>query len=119
MAKRYKTTKLGKRKWYELDPKKHGISGLSPYMPKPRKQDRRAKAWEGYSVVFFPQYRLGWKAHIGYHDTLQHMSQTPEAARVRFADKIGGDKSPAQKWKNYYRAGHRVRKIKIIDMGPA
>lgn len=114
-----KTIKIGKKKWYELDPKKHGVAGIQPYMPKPRKEDRRARSWEGYAVIFFPQYDIGFKAIVGFHDTDSTISQTPEAARVRFADSIGGKDSPDKKWATYYKAGHRVRRIKIIDLGPA
>lgn len=116
---RPKVHKIGKRKWYELDPKKHGVGGLSPYMPKPRKQDRRAKPWEGYAVIFFPQYKIGFKAEIGMMSTEETLSQTPEAARVKYADRIGGPEHPAKKWAHYHKAGHRVRRIRIVDLGPA
>lgn len=106
-------------KWYELDPKKHGIGGLTPRMPKPRKQDRRALPWEGFAVVFFPQYDVGFKAEIHFMGCENTMSQTPEAARVRFADSIGGNEHPAKKWREYHKAGHRVRRVRIIDLGPA
>jgi len=105
-------------KWYTLDPKKHGAGGITKRMPKPRKQDNRARAWEGYAVVFFPQYEIGFKATVGFHQTLDTLSQTPEAARVRFADNIGGAESPDVKWKEYHKAGHRVRKVRVIDLGP-
>jgi hypothetical protein len=114
-----KTVMIGKKKWYELDPRKHGVGGIQPHMPKPRKEDRRAKSWEGYAVVFFPQYDIGWKATVSFHSTLGTLSQTPEAARVRYADNIGGPDSPDKKWAQYHHAGHRVRRIKIIDLGPA
>lgn len=110
-----------KRKWYTLDPKKHGVGGLTLKNPgmKPRKEDKKAKAWEGYAVVFFPQYELGFKASIGFHDTNRTLSQTAEAARVKYSDHIGGNESPDEKWKTYHKAGHRVRKVRIIDLGPA
>lgn len=108
-----------KHYWYELDPKRHGIAGLSKTFPKKRKQDRRAKPMEGYAVVFFPQYKLGWKAQMGFCDTEETISQTAEAARVKYADRIGGKDHPAKKWEEYHAAGHRVRRIRIIDLGPA
>lgn len=114
-----KTVKIGKRKWYELDPKKHGIGGITPHMPKPRKQDRRAKRMDAYAVIFFPQYKLGFRATIDFLATHETISQTPEAARVKFADRIGGPGHPAQKWRDFHKAGHRVRRIRIIDLGPA
>ncbi len=111
--------KIDKRHWYELDPEKHGVGGLSPHMPKLRKEDRRARPLEGYAVIFFPQYNIGWKAQIWYNEVQETLSQTPEAARVRYADHIGGKEHPAKKWAKYHKAGHRVRRVKIIDMGPA
>jgi hypothetical protein len=106
-------------KWYELDFKKHGIGGLTTTKPKRRKEDRRAKSWEGYAVVFFPQVELSFKAQVGFMGTVETLSQTAEAARVKYADKIGGPDSPDKKWTEYQVAGHRVRRVKIIDMGPA
>lgn len=108
-----------KTKWYKLDPKKHGVAGLSRFPAPRKKEDKRATSWEGYGVVFFPQYKIGFNAAVGFHGTEKTLSQTAEAARVRFADGIGGKGSPDEKWKTYHHAGHRVRKIKIIDMGPA
>lgn len=114
-----KAHKIGKRKWYKLDPKKHGVAGLSPHTPKRRKEDRRAAPWEGYAVIFFPQYEIGQKAAVGFYGTAATLSQTAEAARVKFADSIGGKESPDKKWAEYHKAGHRVRRIKIVDLGPA
>lgn len=113
-----KTVKIGKKKWYELDPKKHGVAGLQPHMPKPRKEDRRATSWEGYAVIFFPQYQIRMKADVGFRNTNETLSQTPEAARVKFADCIGGPDSPDKKWLTYHKAGHRVRRIRVTDLGP-
>ena len=107
-----------KTKWYEMDPKKHGMAGLSKFPIKPRKQDHRAKPWYGYAVILFPQYELGWKATIGFHGTQETLSQSAEGARVKYADRIGGKESPDKKWARYHNAGHRVRKVKIIDLGP-
>lgn len=88
-------------------------------LPKKRKQDVRAKPWEGYAVIFFPQYELGFKATVGFHQTSETLSQTPEAARVKYADRVGGVDSPDKKWERYYGAGHRVRRVRIVDLGPA
>ena len=119
MAKKLKVHKIGRKKWYELDDKKHGIAGLLPHFPKPRKQDRRAIPMDAYAVIFFPRYKFGWKATIGFMNIEETISQTPEAARVRYADRIGGKESPDKKWKEYHKAGHMVRRIRIIDLGPA
>lgn len=119
-SKRAKPVMIGKKKWYELDHKIHGIGGLSPKYPKRRKQDRRAKAWEGYAVIFFPQYEMsGMRAEVGFLETQETLSQTAEAARIKYADRIGGTGNPDKKWEEYNKAGHRVRRVRIIDLGPA
>lgn len=119
-ARRTKTTALPvKRKWYHLDPKKHGLGGVTHLKPVKRKPDRRASPWEGYAVIFFPQYKVGFKAQVGFQSTNDTLSQTAEAARVRFADNIGGEGSPDLKWAEYHLAGHRVRRVRIVDLGPA
>jgi len=121
-AKKFKLNrvfKIGRKKWYEMDPKVTWVAGLSPTKLKRRKEDRRASPWEGYAVIFFPQYNIGWKASVGFQGLSETLSQTPEAARIRFADNIGGNDHPDKKWKDFHKAGHRVRRVRIIDLGPA
>ena len=43
------------RKWYPLNPKKHGIGGLLGKPFYTREQDRRASPDEFFAVVFFPK----------------------------------------------------------------
>ena len=114
-----RVVKVGRKKWYEMDPKVTWVAGLSPTRLKRRKEDRRAAPWEGYAVIFFPQYNIGIKASVGFSSTEETLSQTAEAARVKFADRIGGKDHPDKKWKGYHKAGHRVRRVRIIDLGPA
>lgn len=118
-SEKLKKPRASRHKWYELDPKKHGVGGLIHLKPTPRTEDRRAKSWEGYAVIFFPQYKIGWKAQVGFNETEETLSQTAEAARIKYADRIGGAEKPDKKWKDYHRAGHRVRRVRIIDLGPA
>ena len=111
--------KSGGKKLYGLDHKKHGIGGVVTGYPKKRKEDKLATHLEGYAVVFFPQYKLNFRASIWDQNILETLSKTPETAIVKFCDRIGGKKTLKQKWKQYSEAGHRVRKVKIIDMGKA
>ena len=106
-------------KLHELNHKVHGVSGLTYTEPKPRAQDSRAEPWEGYAVVFFPKYDLGFKAQIGFISTIETLSQTAEAARIKFTDHIGGKEDPNKKWTDYHAAGHCIRKVRIIDLGDA
>lgn len=84
-----------------------------------RKQDRRALPYEAYAVVFFPKITNFMKARIGFYGLAETLAKTPEAAIVKFIDRIGGDEPDKKKWKHYHQAGHRVRKIKITDLGDA
>lgn len=104
-----------KQKYYELDAKKHGVGGLITIRPTRRKQDKRALATEFYAVVFFPKINGIGKAEIDFWDLHDTLSQSPEAARVRFMDKI----RQGEKWEDYANAGHRIRRVKITDLGDA
>ena len=77
--KQNRVVKIGRKKWYEMDPDLTGVAGLSPTTLKRRKEDRRAQPWEGYAVIFFPQYNIGMKATIGFLGTEETLSQTAEA----------------------------------------
>ncbi len=103
-----------RREWAWLDPKKHGIGGAVPAPLRYRKQDRRAIGDTGYAVVFFPRIHGIGKAalHMYLRETLSH---SPEAAVSKFMDRI----ARSETWKTYYTAGHRVRKIKLVDLGDA
>lgn len=101
-------------KLYALDVKKHGVGGLLRHPPRYRKQDKRAKSFECFAVVFFPRVRGLWRAAI-YQDVFDKLAQTPAAARAKFLDGL----APLQSWRQYHRAGHRIRRIKITDLGDA
>ena len=92
-----------------------GPGGIVTRKPRRRIQDKRAKSVEGYAVVFFPKITGIGKAHIGWGGIPRALAQTPEAAIVKFMDGIARN----EKWPTYQHAGHRVRKIKILDMGDA
>lgn len=102
-------------KLHMLDRKKHGIGGATYKFPAPRKQDKRAKSEEYYVVAFFPKFQFGMKASIGFFDLRSTISASPDAAVVRFMDGI----RQGEKWSDYAKAGHRVRKVRVVDLGDA
>jgi hypothetical protein len=102
-------------KFYPLSHKKHGVGGITLTKPAPRKQDRRARPGEYYSVVFFPKFKGLWPAAIHHYDVNGTISQSPEAARIKFMDRI----AKGETWAKYSKAGWRIRKIKIVDLGDA
>lgn len=111
-----KITKLNKDGlWGIHDPK--GIGGVvrSKYRPKLRKQDKEFEAIDLYAVVFFPRLDHLGPATPYFHDLNNKLAQTPEAAIAKFMDGM----APGQNWEDYKRAGHKVRKIRISDGGPA
>lgn len=92
--------------------------GVTYNPPKPQAQDRRAKSAEMYVVAFFPKIKLGgkrWRAEIGFYNLRESLSQTPETAIAKYMDHI----AKGEKWETYAHAGHRVRKIRIVDLGDA
>lgn len=100
------------RKFYELvhPGAPHGIVLTEPKL---REQDKEALPEEGYIVVFFPKIDCLGPAQIGFLN--RTLSQSAEAARVKFMDRI----VPGQTWETYAHAGHRVRRVRIIDLGDA
>lgn len=101
------------RKIYGLDPKKHGIGGALLTKPTRRKQDRRAKPLDGYAVVFFPKINGIGPASIWHSSSVETISQTPATAIAKHMDGI----LKGETWATYQRAGWRVRKIRITDLG--
>ena len=87
--------------------------GLLLRKPRARKQARRAKSAEMFAVIFFPKITGIMNAQVGFYNL--RLSQTPEAARVKFMDDI----KKGEKWATYADAGHRVRRVRIIDLGDA
>lgn len=100
---------------YQLHPDGGGPGGVVLRKPRPRKQDRRAQSAEMYAVIFFPKITGIGKAHVHFYGVHESLAQSPEAAKVKFMDRI----RKGEKWETYAQAGHRVRKIKIVDMGDA
>lgn len=109
-----------KMKFYKLDAKKHGIGGSTPNPLGVRvPEDKKAKPADFYAVVFFPQYEgvkktLG-KAQVDFWGIEETLANSPEAAKVKFMDGM----QQGEKWSTYQKSGHRVRKIRISDLGNA
>lgn len=110
-----KKRKRWRRKFWELDAKRDGVGGATYTKPKRRKQDRRAKSCEGYAVIFFPKITGLWRARVDMMSLAETFSQSPNAAKVKFLDSI----AKGCTWAEYARAGHRIRKVRITDMGDA
>ncbi len=89
--------------------------GLVLRKPRKRKQAKRAKSAEMYAVVFFPKITGIGPAHVDFYGVRTTLANSPEAAKVLFMDRI----AKGEKWKRYAEAGHRVRKIKVLDLGDA
>lgn len=100
---------------YPLDVKKHGIGGALTVPLERRKQDRIAEAAEGYAVVFFPKYHGIGKAQVNFFGLDRSLSRSPEAAKIKFMDGM----KPGEKWETYHRGGHRIRKVRVVDLGDA
>lgn len=74
-----------------------------------------ALSHEGYAVVFFPRITGIGEATLGFPTVWETLSQTSEAAIAKFLDRI----AKGQTWETYADAGHKVRKVRIDDMGDA
>jgi hypothetical protein len=103
------------RKFYPLDHKKHGVGGVVMKPFKPRKQDRRAKPAEFFCVVFFPTITQIGNASLAYPRIYDTFAQTSETAKAKFLDNM----AKGEKWDNYHKAGHRIRRVRISDLGDA
>lgn len=106
---------MKKPKFYSLDSKRHGVGGVITTKPRRRAQDKRAKAESYFAVVFFPKIEGIGRARLSYHRVLSTLSGSAEAAKMKFMDGI----ARGEKWETYARAGHRVRRIKLSDLGDA
>jgi len=86
-------------------------------LSQPVRKTKRAKPLEGYVVAFFMLPEVGKREPLILpHTVRETLSTTPQMARLKWCDNVhGGTKS----WRSYARAGHRIRKIKIIDLGDA
>lgn len=97
-----------------LSAKKHGMGGLIKGKLRPRKQDRRAKPFEAYAVIFFPTIQ-GIGPACMYQGVFETLAQRPETAKAKWLDTV----HKSVRWADYHKAGHRIRKVKIIDLGDA
>ena len=116
MAKAKRTSKKAMpedTKFYELV-HPGAPSGIVLRKPRMRKQDKRAKSCEMYTVVFFPKITGIGTAQVSFYG-LETLSQSPEAAKAKFMDRI----AKSETWKTYAHAGHRVRRVKVLDLGDA
>lgn len=102
-------------RFYELHPDGGGPRGLVTFKPKRRKQDRRAKPIEMFAVIFFPKISGIGKATMYFYAVDGTLAQSPEAARVKFMDRI----KQGEKWETYAEAGNRIRRVRLIDLGDA
>ena len=89
--------------------------GIVTEEPKFKEQDAEAAPMDGYAVVFFPKITVVGNASLDYPRVKDTLSQTPEAAIAKFMDEL----AKSCKWETYHDAGHRVRKVRIIDLGDA
>ena len=66
-------------------------------------------------MIFFPKITGLMKASVDFYGLHKTLSQSPEAAIAKFMDSI----KQGETWDTYQDAGHRVRKVKISDLGDA
>lgn len=90
-----------------------GPGGFMMKKPRIRKQDKRFKSAEFYAVVFFPKITGIGKASASWPKTINSLSNSPQAAIAKFLDGI----KKGETWETYEDAGHRVRRVKIMDLG--
>lgn len=91
--------------------------GISLKRPRPRlrKQDKRALPVDMYAVVFFPKITTMGRASVSFYGVNGTLATSPQTAIAKFMDST----AKGQKWRTYQNAGHRVRKIRVVDMGDA
>ena len=102
------------KKYYQLI-HPGGPGGIVLEEPKLQEQDKEALPVEYYAIAFFPKITGLGQATLGWPNTRETIARTPEAAITKFMDKLHKDCT----WEQYHDAGHRVRKIRIIDLGDA
>lgn len=109
---------MAKKKYYGIR-SKYGVGGVVLGKPVRVAQDKRAKPGHGYAAVFFPKIKQIGPACIWTRTLVETFSQTKAAAIVKYVDGVGRRKgeSKAAVWEQYHRAGWRIRKVKITDMG--
>ncbi len=92
-----------------------GPGGLVLEKPEMREQDEKFESDDFYAVVFFPKITGIGNACLHYTALTETLANSPEAARVKFMDRI----AKKEKWETYVDAGHKIRRIQIIDLGDA
>ena len=107
---------VGKTKFYPIR-NKRGMGGYITTKPKRQKQDRRFSPGAFYVVAFFPKLTGIGKARLWKHTLVETLSCSREAAIAKFMDRGISDKF--ETWENYRRAGWKVRRIRVSDLGPA
>jgi hypothetical protein len=92
-----------------------GPGGIVTEEPRFREQDETAAPTELYAVVFFPKITGIGDASIAWPAVKRTLAQTPHAAVVKFMDGI----AKSERWETYQDAGHRIRKVRLVDLGDA
>ena len=104
-----------KEKYTALDHKEHGVGGVIRGELRYRDQDREFVPGVMYAVVFFPKIEgIGKATWHGIHD-VGTLARTPELAISKFMERI----TESETWETYHKAGHRVRRVRIADLGDA
>ena len=101
-------------KFYELV-HPGGPRGYVLKKPRRQKQDKKFEPGTFYAVIFFPKITGIGKASANWPRVMETLSQSPEAAISKFMDGI----KQGETWETYQDAGHRVRQVKISDLGDA
>lgn len=102
------------RKFYELV-HPGGPRGLVLEEPKMQEQDKEFEPGVFYAVIFFPKITGIGKATGQWPRIMDTLSNSPEAAKTKFMDGI----SKHESWQTYVDAGHKIRRVKITDLGDA
>lgn len=106
---------MGDKDFTKLDATTHGIGGAIQGGVEPREQDATATELTGYAVVFFPKFTKIGPAAICRSFVTETFSQTADAAKVKFMDRIAAGET----WETYEAAGWKVRRVKFSDDGQA
>jgi hypothetical protein len=91
-----------------------GPVGVVKEKPNMKEQDSEFEPAVFYAVVFFPKIDSLGPATF-YQTKIHTLSQSPEAAKMKFMDGI----LKGETWETYEDAGWRVRKVQISDLGDA
>ena len=92
-----------------------GIRGVVLEKPEMQEQDAEFEPGEFYAAVFFPKITGIGKASALWPRTVDTLSNSPKAAKVKYLDGI----KKGETWETYADAGWRIRKVRVIDLGDA